>query len=145
MIGILFCFVSLELDIGNAFVVTPPVHLVPKFRIFRSDKPNILLKLAAESYPEPDDTVRVRIWRALASSFGEEITLKELGAIVGERRVGELRSHLQHVEKQSKTLKNKSPEWKERRGLSDPGMKGADNARIRIRRGKKNEMYVKLD
>jgi len=68
-----------------------------------------------------------------------------LGAMVGERRTGELRTHLQHVEKQAKTLKNKNAEWRKRRGLSLSDTKRVDKLRIRIRRGKKNEVYIKLD
>lgn len=96
------------------------------------------------SEPEPDDTVRVRIWKALAASPGKEMTLKELGAQVGERRTGELKDHLKHVTKQSETLRNKSSEWKERRGLPTVDTKRTDKLRIRIRKGKKNEIYVQL-
>lgn len=59
------------------------------------------------------DTVRVRIWKALAS--GDEWSIRDLGAAVGERRQGELRAHLKHVEKQAQTLRNKSMAWRERR------------------------------
>jgi len=59
----------------------------------------------------------VKIWKALADSYGEELSMKQLGSIVGERRLGDLNSHLGHVEKQAKTIGNKSKEWKERRGL----------------------------
>ncbi len=97
------------------------------------------------SQPEPEDTVRVRIWRALTASPGTELSLKELGVQVGERRTGELKDHLKHVTKQSETLRNKSHEWKERRGLpATMDTKRTDKLRIRIRKGKKNEIYVKL-
>ena len=86
---------------------------------------------------EPTDTVRVRIWRALAS--GEELSMRELGAAVGERRQGELRAHLKHVEKQAQTLRNKSIRWRERRGL-DP-----DTCRARlVTRTKQKEIFLRL-
>lgn len=88
----------------------------------------------------PDDTVRVRIWRALAS--GEELSLSELSKAVGERRLGELRSHLTHVEKQAKTLKKKSEEWRKRRGLPPKDNKKS-KMRLKMRKGKK-EVYVRL-
>jgi len=102
-----------------------------------------------ESHEEKDgegntmDTIRVRIWRALAS--GEELSLKELGAIVGERRLGELKSHLTHVEKQAKTIKNKKDQWKERRGLSNINDRKLHKQRVQIRRGGKNEIFVKFE
>lgn len=80
-----------------------------------ADKINQVGNTIPES--DPEDTVRVRIWRVLAASPGKELTLKELGTKVGERRTGELRNHLQHVKKQSETLQDKKSEWKERRGL----------------------------
>ena len=98
-----------------------------------------------------EDTIRVRIWRALAS--GDEISLSQLGQTVGERRLGELRSHLGHVERQAKTLRNKSDDWKVRRGLL-PDSQSNDNdsspfaskakVRLKTRKGKKNEILVKL-
>lgn len=153
---ILLCLTLAGLDGGVAFVVTRarPLVLVPKDSILRkplnSPIHNIgnrccALRLEPQLQPEPDDTVRVRIWRALASSFGKEMTLKQLGAIVEERRTGELRAHLQHVEKQAKTLKNKNAEWRERRGLSAVGTKGVDKIRVRTRQGKKKEVYIKLE
>jgi hypothetical protein len=54
------------------------------------------------------DTVRARIWRALAP--GDELSLKQLGAAVGEQK--DLKSHLKHVAKQSETIKNKSTDWR---------------------------------
>lgn len=62
-----------------------------------------------------NDTIRVRIWRVLAT--GQEYSLTQLGAAVGERRLGELQAHLQHVAKQAKTVGNKKDSWKQRRGL----------------------------
>lgn len=62
-----------------------------------------------------DDTIRVRIWRALAKHG--ELSLKELGSLVGERNLGDLQSHLTHVSKQAKTFGKKSNEWKMRRNV----------------------------
>ena len=98
-----------------------------------------------------EDTIRVRIWRALAG--GDELSLSQLGQAVGERRLGELRSHLGHVERQAKTLRNKSDEWKVRRGLLLDTLPSDEDAspfaskakvRLRTRKGKKNEILVKL-
>ena len=91
-----------------------------------------------------EDTIRVRIWRALAD--GEELSLSKLSDAVGERRRGELRSHLVHVERQAKTLLNKSDEWRMRRGLP-PASEGASSRRtirLRMRQGAKNEIFVRL-
>ena len=98
-----------------------------------------------------EDTIRIKIWRALAS--GDELSLSQLGQAVGERRLGELRSHLGHVEKQAKTLRDKSDDWKVRRGLL-PDAQSNDNdpspfaskskVRLKTRKGKKNEILVKL-
>jgi len=84
-----------------------------------------------------DDTVRVRIWQALAS--GDEMSLRQLGVAVGERRQGELRSHLRHVEKQAQTMRNKSTEWRKRRGL-DPTV---SKARL-VQRQTKNDIFVQF-
>lgn len=107
----------------------------------------LLFSLADENEITPpsedeQDTTRVRIWRALASR--KELTLKQLGAAVGERRQGDLKAHLQHVEKQAKTLKNKNAEWRERRGLSATDTKKVNKLRIKTRRGKDNEVLVWL-
>jgi hypothetical protein len=122
----------------------------PIFATTDADECNGIFESAEESIVEHEeddtDTVRVRIWRALASSSGEEITLKQLGGMVGERRLGELKSHLQHVTKQAKTLKNKSIKWRDRRGLSTYyDTKRIDKLRIRIRRGKNNDVHVRLN
>ncbi len=90
---------------------------------------------------EVEDTIRVRIWRALAT--GDELTLKKLGSLVGERQLGDLKDHLSHVEKQAKTLKNKSQKWRERRGLSSTDRK-VEKLRLITRRGKKNTIFIKL-
>lgn len=94
-----------------------------------------------DSNDEEQDTVRVRIWRALAP--GKELSLKHLGALVGERQKGDLKAHLQHVEKQAKTLKNKNADWRRRRGLPIDNVK-KNKLRIKTRRGDKNEVYVRL-
>ncbi|MGK3740261.1 MAG: hypothetical protein ACI8RD_006243 [Bacillariaceae sp.] len=130
-------------------------HQWPIFATTDADECNGIFESEEESiveYDEEDDTdtdtdtVRVRIWRALASSSGEEITLKQLGGMVGERRLGELKSHLQHVTKQAKTIKNKNVKWRERRGLSMYyDTKRIDKLRIRIRRGKNNDVHVRLN
>jgi hypothetical protein len=86
-----------------------------------------------------EDTIRVRIWRALAS--GNELSLRQLASIVGERK--DLKSHLVHVEKQAKTLANKSKEWRERRGLETLDSRKLNKLRVVKRRNRK-EMYVKL-
>ncbi len=105
---------------------------------------------------DDNDTIRVRIWRALSS--GEEMTLQQLGKAVGERnmKMGDLKHHLSHVEKQAKTLKNKSLQWRKRRGLFDSDTdttamnttrfnnRKVDKLRLIQRRGKKNIVYVKL-
>ena len=93
------------------------------------------------------DTVRVRIWRQLAD--GKELSLSQLSNAVGERRLGELRSHLTHVEKQAKTIRNKSDDWRTRRGLSPvAGINGKAGAprkmKLKFRKGKKNETFVKI-
>ncbi len=91
------------------------------------------------------DTMRVRIWRALAS--GDELSMKELGSKVGERRLGDLKDHLSHVEKQAKTLKNKSHEWRDRRGLIDvygTNNRKVEKLRLIRRKGKKNTVFVRL-
>ena len=93
---------------------------------------------------EDFDTVRVRIWRQLAD--GKELSLTQLSSAVGERNLGNLRSHLTHVEKQAKTIRNKSDEWRMRRGLSPVGSEsGAPRQmKLKFRKGKKNEMFVKI-
>lgn len=85
------------------------------------------------------DTVRVRIWRALSKE--KEMTLRELGIIVGESNIRDLKFHLLHVEKQAKTLGNKSDEWKIRRNISPEIRK----AKLAHRRGQKGLVYIKMD
>ena len=108
------------------------------------------------SHEEEEDTIRVKIWRALAS--GEEMRLSELGNTVGERRMGELRSHLVHVERQAKTLRNKPDEWRIRRGIVRPvDIKSGDEVnehlspfafkkkiRLKMRKGKGNDVFIRF-
>jgi len=113
---------------------------------------------------EVDDTIRVRIWRAL--SPGEEMSLSQLSAAVQSLSTNnpdqqdqpplsqsDLRHHLKHVERQARTISNKSIEWRKRRGLipdsndGDDVVRKRDNKlRIRYRRDKKkrNHLYVRL-
>ena len=123
----------------SAFV-QPTAHsiLIYKGRILK------LTELPKEDDNLVHDTLRVRIWRALAC--GEELSLSQLSSIVKERRVGELRSHLTHVQRQCKTLSNKSNEWRIRRGLMPLSNNDRQEKKLRIkmRRGKKNELYVRL-
>ena len=89
--------------------------------------------------PEEFDTIRVRIWRQLAD--GKELSVSQLSSAVGLRNWGELRFHLTHVEKQAKTIRNKSNDWKIRRGLpSDTRRK----MKLQVRKGKKNKTYVRI-
>ena len=85
------------------------------------------------------DTVRVMIWRALSSH--DELSMRELGSLVGERRMGDLKSHLVHVEKQAKTFGNKSKEWKVRRGLKD----GIKRVKIKKRKDAKGVLHIRLE
>ena len=98
---------------------------------------------SAAIHPEHDcekDTIRVRIWQALAS--GEELSMTQLCNRVGMRNNrGDIISHLKHVEIQAKTIRNKSEEWRIRRGLMPSGAK---KLRLKRRRGAKNEEYIKL-
>ena len=111
---------------------------------------------STEEQYEEKDTIRVRIWRALAS--GNELSLSQLCKQVGERNRSDIKSHLVHVEKQAKTIRNKSDEWRIRRGLlsiekksdnmqcgDDSGaVFGAKKLRLKRRRGAKNEEYIRL-
>jgi len=85
------------------------------------------------------DTVRVRIWRALSTHT--ELSMKQLSMIVGERSMGNLKSHLGHVEKQAKSFQSKSKEWKERRGLLEIAKRG----KIIKRKGAKGIVYIRLE
>jgi len=107
---------------------------------------------------EEKDTIRVRIWKALVSSNGTEISLTQLCKLINVRNKGDVRSHLIHVERQAKTIQNKSNEWRVRRGLipidntdtdsQDGSAKGrvggAKKLKIKRRRGAKNEEFIRL-
>ena len=88
---------------------------------------------------EDFDTIRVRIWRILSS--GEEISVTQLSKQLGESR-SDVRSHLKHVERQAKTIRNKSNEWRVRRGLSP--VASPKKMQLKKRRGAKNEVFIKL-
>lgn len=93
---------------------------------------------------EDEETIRVRIWRALAD--GEELTLQELGKAIGLHRG--LRSHLKHVAKQAETLRNKSSDWRMRRGLPADATEipKIDKVRLKMRNGKRrNETFVRIE
>mmetsp|Transcript_8894 Transcript_8894/g.11131 ORF Transcript_8894/g.11131 Transcript_8894/m.11131 type:complete len:159 (+) Transcript_8894:67-543(+) len=145
----LFCLANLVPDCalrGNSLVVAPfrtkPIcHSVRTISILFSVSPSEQDKIGADT---EKDTIRVRIWQALAS--GDEMDMKQLGSAVGERNIGELKSHLTHVEKQAKTLSNKSKDWRERRGLSvgSQAMKNSKKVRLRKRRGNGNKFYVSI-
>ncbi|KAL9191241.1 hypothetical protein ACHAXT_000947 [Thalassiosira profunda] len=95
------------------------------------------------------DTIRVRLWRALAS--GNELSLTQLSKRVGEKR-GDVKAHLTHVERQAKTLGNKSDVWRARRGLQPVAKRedgsgsggGPKKLRLKTRRGAKNEVFFRL-
>ena len=94
------------------------------------------------------DTIRVRIWRALAESSKskEEISITQLSKRLGENK-SDVRSHLKHVERQAKTIRNKSDEWRARRGLSPAdGSSGGVPKKVQLkkRRGAKNEVFIRL-
>ena len=101
---------------------------------------------------EEKDTIRVRIWKALVSSNNKEISLTQLCKLIGVRNKGDVRSHLIHVERQAKTIQNKSNEWRVRRGLlpiniDDTDTKvsgGIKKLKIKRRRGAKNEEFIRL-
>ncbi len=150
MLSFVFITVSLLLitifDVVAFVMVPSPPRLDRPIKSRTIDVANerkLLLNMIPDS--DPEDTVRVRIWRALTASCEEELTLKQLGAEVGERQGGELRNHLKHVQKQSETLRNKSAGWRERRGLPTTDTKRTDKLRVKIRRGKKNEIFIKLE
>ena len=65
---------------------------------------DILNKNIDNTQPLEDekDTIRVRIWKALVSSNGKEISLTQLCKQIGVRNKGDVRSHLIHVERQAK-------------------------------------------
>lgn len=103
----------------------------------------------------PDDTIRVRIWRALAKH--RELSLKELGSLVGERNLGDLQSHLAHVSRQAKTFGKKSNEWKLRRNVLFESSSINDNidsasakklrkkVKILKRRGPRGQLFIRIE
>ena len=106
---------------------------------------------------EEKDTIRVRIWKALVSSNNKEISLTQLCKLIGVRNKSDVRSHLIHVERQAKTIQNKSNEWRVRRGLipldidtdsqDGGGSKvsgGVKKLKIKRRRGARNEEFIRL-
>lgn len=108
----------------------------------QSDATSSTPKEAEESDSDEElDTIRVRIWRQLAD--GKELSLSQLSNAVGERRLGELRSHLTHVEKQAKTIRNKSDDWRTRRGLA-PVAGAPRKMKLKFRKGKKNETFIRI-
>ena len=88
---------------------------------------------------EPDDTVRVRLWKALVD--GTERSLTELSVTLNETR-SDIRFHLTHVEKQAKTLSSKSSEWRLRRNVLHSSMKL--KLTKRIGKGKRHEVFYKI-
>ena len=130
----------------------------------KDDKLNINNTNNNNNNTQPDeeekDTIRVRIWKALVSSNNKEISLTQLCKLIGVRNKGDVRSHLIHVERQAKTIQNKSNEWLVRRGLlpvdidTDDsqdgggsikvGSGGAKKLKIKRRKGAKNEEFTRL-
>mmetsp|Transcript_28673 Transcript_28673/g.66466 ORF Transcript_28673/g.66466 Transcript_28673/m.66466 type:complete len:241 (+) Transcript_28673:2-724(+) len=69
----------------------------------------------ARPYKEAAEvTPRIRLWRALVST--DVHTMNSLAMAAGVS-VKEASGHLEHVMRQAKTLKNKSIEWREKRGI----------------------------
>ena len=87
------------------------------------------------------DTVRVRIWRALID--GREMSLMDLSKAVNQKPP-EVKFHLQHVEKQAKTLANKSTEWRQRRNIP-PSTRTIKLKKRAVSKKKRKELYYKLD
>ena len=159
-----YAFASIHIEAFHVFVVPSAPVSVPSIK--KQNVESALVTRASKRdhhepttvdypiEPEPEnDTIRVRIWRALAS--GEELTMTQLCKQVGERNRGDVRSHLTHVERQAKTIMNKSDEWRIRRGLlpvgetNDDGdggsaVAGAKKLRLKMRKGTKNELFIRL-
>lgn len=137
----IICLTAILRTVSSALFVRP---ILSTNKILRNDLRPRLTEGPKEGKSDME-TIRVRIWRALAD--GEELSLTQLSKIVGERRLGELRSHLTHVERQAKTLGNKSNEWRLRRGLvpiEDDFSVQRKRLRIKMRKGKKNELFIRL-
>ena len=109
----------------------------PAVRVAASARADVPAAATPGDGDEERDTVRVRIWRVLAS--GEEVSLARLSKLLGVPR-GDVASHLVHVEKQARTLQNKKDDWRARRGLPP----GARALRLKQRRGPKKEVLVRL-
>lgn len=96
-----------------------------------------------------DDTVRVRIWRTLVAAGNAGISLTELSKAVGGERKKDVLFHLKHVERQAKTIANKSLAWKTRRGLlleedgDESKAKNISKATIQKQR-KGKDIYIRL-
>jgi len=136
----------LSVQITNRHTLSSPLVIFHSTADDNQHNDKLPLRVVVSSdnrhHEEKRDTVRVCIWKALAS--GKELSLKELGALVGEGRQGDLKAHLLHVEKQAKTLKNKNVNWRRRRGISTTNIKKTNKLRIRTRRGEKNQVFVRL-
>eukprot|EP00435_Cladocopium_sp_Y103_P023560 s1977_g5.t1 len=65
---------------------------------------------------EFQNTARIRLWCTLTT--GEYHTLSSL-AQATSLSIQEVRHHLEHVIKQARSLKNKSPEWRKRRKIPE--------------------------
>jgi hypothetical protein len=138
----IICLTAILRTVSSALFVRP---ILSTSKILRNDLRPRLTESPKEGKSDIMETIRVRIWRALAD--GEELSLTQLSKIVGEGRLGELRSHLTHVERQAKTLGNKSNEWRLRRGLvpiEDDFSVQRKRLRIKMRKGKKNELFIRL-
>lgn len=133
-----------------------------------NDNNNAQSDISTPSEQKEDDTIRVRIWRAL--STGEEMSLSKLSAAISissksittPLSQSDLRYHLKHVERQARTISNKSIEWRKRRGLIPTNNNSLDNndngngndnikknhnkLRMHFRRDKKkrNQLYVRI-
>jgi len=134
---LIFCRISMSCSLGLSHRSDISACLLSQTGVFLTSRPTEDGVETSKDKLEPSDTIRVRIWRALAS--GEELSLRQLGSAVGERRQGELRSHLKHVEIQAQTLRNKSVEWRVRRGL-DP----ATSSLRLVTRQQKKDIFVRL-
>jgi hypothetical protein len=104
-----------------------------------SESSSILFSTTAD-HDDELDTVRVRIWRILMEN--DEMSLKELSRAVNAKP-SDVKFHLGHIEKQAKTLANKSSEWRERRGIPT----GTRTVKVKKRlasKGKRNEVFIRL-
>jgi hypothetical protein len=133
---------------------TPWFAPVSSINLMSSSKSLNMIQVGGMDRSEPteeskeNDTIRVRIWKALVATRGQEVSLKQLGAMVGLRNIGDLRSHLTHVERQAKTFGNKSDEWKQRRGLmvdsNDGTTSPIQKVKLKSRRGDRGLTFIRL-